>query len=207
MLFAACDNKTLSSEDYALMLGRMFPGKTFKVAGSSYINDLGESYFLDKQFEGSFTAKGAKETLVVFKRDPAQLAHAQGFYNGYAAVFDKKLALLTPVLELTADEGHLELFRGKDVQFLFYAGSVTYQGWTEWNGGLWKAAKNAGWTRTWPGDPEFWTNRAVETGTDQIKVFERKLLSHEAGAIPEYTWEYAFTLKWNAGVESFDEIP
>lgn len=120
---------------------------------------------------GSFTTAGADELLVVVSW--VGQAHAEGFYNVAAAVFDRSgRRLAGEVLYFTADEGQTALFTGKGRTYLGYVGSTTFQGSSEWHGGLYAAG--AKWEQLWPVDPTtFWRNRAADVTADGFTVYDR----------------------------------
>ena len=120
------------------------------------------------------------------------------------AVFDNPSGkMVSEVKYFSTDEGNYHIFDSYGISYIFFVGNVTYQGWTNWYGGLWQAGPK--WTMKWPKNMEnqeycdFWENRAVEFGTDVIKIFKRKVLplKYKGQVMPDYTWEYSEKLLWN----------
>lgn len=209
-LLAGCFGR--GEPDQAVMLAAMFPERSFEAVegvDGAYRDQDGWTFIIDQVVPGSYTTAGADELLMIVTQPEDELAHAMGFYQAYLAVFDRRGGLLTQVNHFTADEGAIAFFAAGDRDYVFFAGSVTFQGWTEWQGGLWRAGGVSGaWVREWPENPEtFWTDRAVEITAAGLRVLERKELPPEPGQshplIPTSVYEYAYTLRWDEATATF----
>lgn len=205
------------------MLAQVFPGHTFTADGTGgpdgrpqFRDETGRTFAIDSRVPGSFTGDNAVETLLIVSRAAHETSHVGGLYNAWAAIFDGDgRRLVSDVLPLAADEPHLALFEGKGRDFLFFAGPTTYNGWAEWDGGLWAADPTC--HQLWPLDSGFWDNRAVavltgeEAGSQQadlqkgvlphgigLQVLERRVLPNpEQRVIPPYEFASAYRLLWD----------
>ena len=192
--------------DYRNMLTQMFPGQAFSGAGERFKDRDRRTFAIERVVPGSFTAKGARELLLVVTRPSEELSHAEGFYNAHAAVFDETgRRLISGVLHLTADEGRISLFQGRGISYLFYAGSVTYNGWTEWEGGLFQAGDN--WVQVWPGEPGYWKDKAIEIQDNELLISERKVIPDSRKVMPEYQYVFSYKLRWNEKEATFSRVP
>jgi len=204
-------------------LALMFPDLTFTpVQGAidTFADQNGRTFIMGTPVAGWFTAPqapGTEELLVVVTRPRGEPAHAEGLYQAYAAVFDGTgRALRSGVQAFIADEGEWVLYTGKGRTFFFFAGSVTFQGWTDWKGGLWRAGPE--WTQVWPAaaddttdgrDPvAFWEGHLVEADEGGLNVFERRLTTTGPGQlIPSYEYVFAYRLRWDADEAAFVREP
>ncbi|KPU45423.1 hypothetical protein OXPF_06560 [Oxobacter pfennigii] len=195
------------------LMNTMFPDQKFINQGKYYNTGERKSYFIEGIIPGSFVNEGNDELLVIARRPSDELSHAEGFYNAYMAVFDNSSSKLVSEVKLfSVDEGSYRIFDSQGISYIFFAGSTTYQGWENWYGGLWQAGPE--WTMKWPKDIEnqeyydFWENRAVKIGTDDIEILERKVLpiKNNGQIIPDYTWEYSEKLLWDKQGRSFKEM-
>ena len=195
----------VGSSQVAHMLEALFPGSAFELTASGEYADAQGDVFVAQTFKGSFTSAGAREILLVAVASPSQASHAQGMYRAKAAVFDMRgRAPVSAVVSFVADEGRLHLFSGRNVEYVLFVGSTTFQGLTEWTGGLFRAGRE--WVRVWPEDPSFWENAVVEVGEGAIQVFSRT-----SGAKPSLegttrAYELSYTLKWDADAETFVKV-
>lgn len=199
--------------DNMKLISTMFPELKFIKQGKYYNAGERNNYFIESIIPGSFVNKDSDELLVVVRRPSDELSHSEGFYNAYMAVFDNSSGKMVSEVKLFArDEGSFRIFDSQGISYIFFAGSTTYQGWSNWYAGLWQAGSN--WTMKWPEDMEneeyydFWENRAVEIGEDFIKILQRKVLppKYKEQVMPDYTWEYAEKLLWDKESGSFKEI-
>lgn len=202
--------QTSNITDDMIYINSMFPGQSFVKQGDNFIAKEGHSYFIENKIPGSFVNKGNNEVLVVVRIPADELSHAEGFYNAYMAVFDNSNCKIVSGVKLfSVDEGSYHIFDSQGISYLFFAGNKTYQGWTNWYGGLWQAGPD--WLMKWPKDMEnqeyydFWENRAVEITDDGIRLLERKVIpsGNEGPVIPNYTWEYSQKLFWDKESGSF----
>jgi hypothetical protein len=192
---------------YDNVFKQMFPDAKFSPKdANSVATATGETYFIEQVTYGQFVGKGP-EFLVVVRRPREELAHAQGFYNAWLGVFDaQKQKLLSPVKNFAADEGSINLFKGRTRTHIFFAGSTTFQGFTGWSGGLFKATGDR-WVETWPKDPKFWEGRAIEVGQDRLILYKVEVLpGEEVGTIPEYKLTIEEQLLWDPEKETFVSI-
>lgn len=191
-------NTANSEQDDRSIISSMFPGKSFSLAGNLYVDEITQqSYYIEKIIHGSFVFPGNQEYLVIVRRPENESSHAEGFYQAYVAVFDKSTnRRLNETQLFCADEGYITLFSDGKVNYLFFAGGTTYQGWTTWNGGLWKAGKN--WTKLWPEDDAYWEDKYPRATSEGLTILRRKLLPLASGqVIPDYEWEHSYFLKWD----------
>lgn len=199
--------------DNMYLISTMFPEQKFIKQGKYYNAGERNNYYIESIIPGSFVNKDNDELLVVVRRPSDELSHAQGFYNAYMAVFDNSSGkMISEVKLFSADEGTYRIFDSQGISYIFFVGSTTYQGWSNWYGGLWQAGSN--WTMKWPTDKEnqeyydFWQNRAVEIGQDFIRILHRKVLplKDKSQVMPDYTWEYAEKLLWDKESANFKVI-
>lgn len=129
------------------------------------------------------------------------------------AVFDSSCKnMISDVKFFRADEYKYRIYDGEGLSYIFFAGSVSYTGWTNWYAGLWQAGKK--WSLRWPESSEnkayysFGENKAVELLSDSIVILERKILldQYKNQAFPEYTWEYSNKLFWDYYSTTFKPI-
>jgi hypothetical protein len=191
----------------------MFPEQKFTKQGKYYNAGERKNYYIESIIPGSFVNKDGDELLVVVRRPSDELSHAEGFYNAYMAVFDNSSSkIISEVKLFNVDDGKYRILDGQGISYIFFAGSTTYQGWSNWYGGLWQAGSK--WTMKWPKGAEdkeyydYWENRAVDMDTDVTKILERKVLplKNQGQTIPDYTWEYSESLVWDAQNENFKII-
>ena len=199
--------------DNMYLINTMFPEQKFTKQGKYYNAGERNNYYIESIIPGSFVNKDNDELLVVVIKKSDELSHAEGFYNAYMAVFDNSSGkMISGVKLFCADEGNYRIFDGQGISYIFFAGSTTYQGWSNWYGGLWQAGFN--WTMKWPTDMEnqeyydFWENRAVEISENYIKILQRKVLplKDKSQVMPDYTWEYAEKLLWDEEIASFKQM-
>jgi len=192
--------------DYQNIFKSMFPKEHFSSTDwKSVQNSNGEIYYIEEIIYDKFTGSGKEEFLVVVKRPEEQLAHAQGFYNAYLAVFEKNNQRIVSTTQLfAADEGYIGVFRGQDKAFVFFAGSITYQGWTTWAGGLYSINETS-WDEVWPRDADFWENRAVKIAEDKIVLYKRLTSNPKGSLIPESKFVKDKELLWDKSIEEFVE--
>lgn len=182
----------------------MFPDQKFsRQGGNSVVSGKGERYYIECIVFGNFTSKQT-EFLIIVRRPVEVISHAEGFYSAYVGVFDATThKLLTPVKHFTGDEGSTGLFKGKEHTYLFFAGNVTFQGWTDWNGGLYRITRNE-WKLVWPSEENFWENKAIQIGQDRVVIYKRKITDTEnSGIIPPYTFVIEQELLWDSQKEEF----
>jgi hypothetical protein len=191
--------------DQNYLLETMFHGLQFAWDGEVFRDGEGHGYYIERIEEGDFINRSGEELLVIVRRPADELSHADGFYQAYAAVFDGSAQkCVSAVKKFSADEGRLGLFTGQEKSYLFFAGSTTYHGWTDWTGGLWQAG--AEWSQKWPVDKDFWEDKAVEIEATGLKVMQRKTVATPDKAVPDYDWEYLYRLRWNAATDFFEEV-
>lgn len=183
------------------IFAQMFPEFDFTHYEGNYARTAaGETFFIERITFGEFIAE--QQMMVLVRRPADELAHAQGFYNAYLAVFnvhDGKM--VTPVLHCVADEGAMQIFSGQRHNYLFFAGSTTYQGWSSWEGALYRITATA-WEKVWP-EASDWENRAVQIGQDRLLVYRMELLPRENTLIPDCRYVLDMELVWNAADECF----
>lgn len=183
---------------------QMFPNVQFTLKeANKMVTKTGETYYIEQVTYGQFIGE-RPEFLVIVRRPPKELAHAQGFYNAWLGVFDaQNQNLISPVKLFTGDEGSINLFRGRTGTHVFFAGSTTFQGFTGWSGALYKAT-NDRWEEKWPKDPRFWDNKAVQVGQDRLIIYRIELVQGgEVGGAPEYRYRIQEELFWDPERETF----
>ena len=197
--------RPVSPAEAVRMLEAVFPGSSFRpLAGGEYADAEG-NVFRAQTLKGSFTSAGAREILLIALASPSQASHSQGMYRAKAAVFDMRgRAPVSSVMSFTADEGRFDLFFGKNLDYILFVGSSTFQGLTGWTGGLWRAGWE--WTRVWPEDMGFWKDAAVELDQGVLRVLTKKLVQKPGEAAPIYTYEPAYILKWDPEAEAFVKV-
>lgn len=192
------------------LINIMFPEQQFEKQGKYYSAGERENYYIESIIPGSFINKDNDELLVVVRRLSNEASHVGGLYNAYMAVFDNLSGkIISEVKLFSVDEGNYHIFDSQGISYIFFAGNTTYQGWSNWYGGLWQVGLK--WTMKWPKEYEnqeyydYWENRAVEIGENDIKIFQRKVLplKYKDQVMPDYTWEYVETLQWDKENGSF----
>lgn len=187
------------------LMTAMFPEETFTKLDKMYNAGERNNYYIESIIPGSFVNKGKDELMVVVRKPRNELAHAAGFYNAYTAVFDNASGQMVSEVKLfQADEGTYKIFDSQGISYIFFIGNVTYQGWTNYQGGLWQAGPQ--WALKWPEDEEnkeyydFWEDRGAEFGSDGIiNILDRKVLpkDNDEQLMPDYTWEHSYSLMWD----------
>lgn len=199
--------------DEMKLISTMFPEQKFKKQGKYYSAGERKNYFIENIIPGSFVNKDNDELLVTVRRPSDELCHVEGFYNAYMAVFDNSSGkIVSEVKSFSADEGNYQIFNSQGISYIFFAGNTTYQGWSNWYGGLWQAGSK--WTMKWPNDmsnqeyDDFWKDRAVDISADGIKILLRKILplKNRYQVMADYTWEYSEKLLWDKQSGSFKTI-
>jgi hypothetical protein len=218
LFFYGCKQREVHSKNTAdkavidsmKLISSMFPEEKLSKQGKYYNAGERKNYYIESIIPGSFVNKDGDELLVVVRRPSGELSHVEGFYNVYMAVFDNSSGkMISGVKLFSVDEGKYRIFDGQGISYIFFGGSTTYQGWSNWYGGLWQAGSK--WEMKWPKDGEnqeyydYWENRAVDMDTDVMKILQRKVLplKYEGQVIPDYTWEYSESLLWDAESGSF----
>lgn len=169
--------------------------------GSEQKSELPFRYYIDRIEKGNFIKGMGEKSLLIVRRDG--VAHADGFYHAYIAVFDEsQMKLLSPVKHFFADEGKISLFKGKSTSYVLFTGSQTYQGRTDFSGGLWKAEKE--WKQVWPEEEDFWYNNSVLVGDDSITVLKKKKVT-DPYSLTDFELEFSHKLIWNAQKEAFEK--
>ena len=183
---------------------QMFPDAQFTLKDANkMVTKTGETYYIEQVTYGQLIGE-RPEFLVVVRRPQKELAHAQGFYNAYLGVFDaQNQKLISPVKLFASDEGSINLFQGQTGTHVFFAGSTTFQGFTGWSGGLFKATSDR-WEEKWPKDPRFWDDKAVQVGQDRLIIYKVELVQGgEPGTAPEYKYTIQEQLFWDPEKEMF----
>jgi hypothetical protein len=164
-------------------------------------SELPYHYFVDRIEKGTFIKGMGEKSLLIARRDG--VAHADGFYHAYIAVFDEsQMKLLSPVKHFFADEGKVSLFKGKDTSHVLFTGSVTYQGRTSFSGGLWRFDKE--WKQVWPENEDFWNDNSILVGDDSISILKPKRVTDPNSSI-YVKWEFSHKLIWNVQKEAFEK--
>lgn len=185
----------------------MFPNKTFteKKGVFSEKSAYPTDYTIESIEKGSFVSKNAEEYLVVVKQTGAP--HAVGLENRLAAVINAtKTKLLSSVMEFSADNGQIITFKGKDISYVYFGGTRTYQGYTysldNTEIGLWRAGQE--WHRLWQKDQDYWKDNVPMATNDSIYIYTRKVFTNNPNETVLYAWELKSILKWDANKESFN---
>lgn len=181
------------------MMSAMFTGQRFWLKDDLYVEEISKmSYYIEGIVKGSFVNPSHEEYMIVVRRPVNEPSHAEGFYQAYVAVFDEAThRRISETHVFVADEGYITLFSTKEMDYVFFAGGTTYQGWTTWNGGLWKAGPE--WKRLWPDKDEYWQDRYPKADSEGLTIMERKVTPEAfEQTIPDYEWEYSYALKWDA---------
>ncbi len=193
-------NQDKSPKDIEL-LGIMFPENNFTQESKGYRDDEGKLYIIKDIIQDSFVVEKDLENLVIVEITEG-LSHAEGFYQAYLAVFDDSgRNFISSIKNFSADEGKIALFKGKARTYIFFAGNSTFNGWTGWAGGLWEAGRE--WSLKWPEENDFWEHQAVEIEENSLKIFTRKITNSTDQLVPDYEWEYAYSLEWDADASFF----
>lgn len=208
------DSIVESSQDYkdqvdnSAIMKLMFPDKIFSEQNGVFTEKT--TYHLEYKIEsiekGSFVQKNNEEYLVVVKQTGAP--HACGLENRFVAVIDDtKTRLLSSVNEFQADNGQILTFKGKDISFIYFGGTLTYQGYTYSSEvtriGLWKAGKE--WQRLWQKDEDYWKDHVPMASKDMISIYVRKNFTNNPHETSLYAWELESILKWDSNRETFIE--
>lgn len=183
------------------IMSLFFPNKMLTPENESYRDQEGKVYHISKMVPGTFIHSDQEEVLVVVEVLKG-LSHAEGFYQAYVGILNEQEdKLFSEVRQFSADEGEIAVFKGNPLSFILFAGNSTFNGWTSWTGGLWKAGPQ--WQSLWPSNPDFWEHNAIEIEGDSLKVLERKTYPKKDQLIPDYEWKYAYDLKWDKNLNQF----
>jgi len=211
--------------NYENMLRQMFPEKEFSEVKEKYFKDReNRTYYVEEVLEGSFINLDEKNILLIVRRPRDELVHAEGFYQAFLTVFDVEgKEILTETMALVGDEGKIALYNCKEGTFVFFTGSVTYQGWMEGGVSLYKI-KDRKFEEIWPEDEdkEIWVlNRIIEPKEDRLVVYEREKIEPDfvcptqchyisiyrpGSAMYSYAFVYSYDLYWNSNTCSFELI-
>jgi len=149
----------------------------------------------------------SEEYLIVIKETGAP--HAGGLENRFIAVVNStKTKLLSTVKEFSADNGVISTFKGKDVSYIYFSGTRTYQGYTYSSDvtdiGLWSAGQK--WQLIWSRDKDYWKDNVPMVSKEVINIYTRKNFTNNPNETVFYAWELQSTYKWNAVSESFIDL-
>lgn len=212
---------TTAANKESVIITAMFPGKDFSIEDNFYVYDADasnytngknednyygdskESYYIENIIKGSFVNPDGKEYLVIVRRAEDEPTHAEGYYQVYLAVFNEPdNRILGETLFLAADRGDIRILSSKNLDFVFFTGETTYQGWETWQCGVWKAGLE--WKKVWPENESYWNDLYPQVNDKGLDIFERKIIRREPneplesnGAPPDYVWQYSYSLKWN----------
>jgi len=198
--------------NYSKLINTMFPQKKLTQKGMIFSAGSRENYYIESIVPGTYVNKDNDELLVIVRRLKNEPSHVEGLYQAYMAVFDNSTGnMISSVKAFTADLGNYWLLNSKGLSYIFFAGSTTHLGWTDYVGGLWKAG--ADWTLRWPKETEYWKDKAIVFEDSVVNysifnIFKRKFLPGNSEAIyPHlYTWNYLYTLVWDMDTANFRTI-
>jgi len=183
------------------IMALFFPENRFTEEAGGFRDQDGKLYRIVKAVSGTFVAEDQDQIFVIVEVAEG-LSHAEGFYQAYAGIVNNQGdILLSQVKQFSADEGQIAIFTGNQRSYILFAGNTTFNGWTGWTGGLWKAGKT--WTAIWPQSPDFWEHTAVEIEGESLKILKRKVQAKSDQLIPDYSWEFAYYLDWDKNKENF----
>lgn len=183
------------------ILSLMFPEKNFTQESKGYRDEEEKLYIIKDIIHGSFVVEEGLENLVIIEITEG-LSHSEGFYQAYLAVLDESRRIfLSTIKNFSADEGEIALFKGTERTYILFAGNTTFNGWTSWTGGLWEAGQQ--WSQIWPEENDFWEHQAVEIQANGLKVLTRKINNTTNQLIPDYEWEYIYSLDWDSNAAIF----
>jgi hypothetical protein len=197
-----------NNTDYTKPMNAMFPHKSLTKQGKVYQAGNMESYYIESIIPGPFINKDSDEMLFIVKRTTGEASHSE--QGVYMTVFDSSCENMISALKFfRADEYKYRIYDGAELSYIFFAGSVSYTGWTNWYAGLWQPGKT--WSLKWPESSEngkyynFWEDRAVDLLSDSIIILKRKILpgQYKSQAFPEYTWEFSNKLLWDSRSSTF----
>lgn len=210
-------SKTQKEEplDYKRMLDQMFPQVSFVETKEKYFeSDLKNcsigapcTFYVEEITEGYFIEPNKKDLMLVVRRPREELAHAQGFYNAFVAIFDSKTKkILTETKALGADAGDIELYQCIEGTFIFFSGSVTYQGWSTFDVGLYQN-KDKIFQKVWPEKSEIdkWENLWVVSKPNKVEVYERIVEKADFNP-PPYKMVYSYDLNWDTNTCRFEQV-
>jgi len=211
-------NKTQEEmvSNYKAMIEQMFPQVSFVETKEKYFeSDLKNcsigapcTFYVEEITEGHFLEPSKKDLMLVVRRPREELAHAQGFYNAFVAIFDSKTKkILTETKALGGDTGDIELYQCNKGTFVFFSGTVTYQGWSTFDVGLYQV-KDKIFQKVWPEKSEIdkWENLLwVVPKQNKIEVYERIIGKSDFNP-PPYEMVYAYDLNWNTNTCRFEQV-
>jgi hypothetical protein len=183
------------------LLRQMFSEKIFIKQSTIYNAGYRDSYYIENIIPGSFVEKYSDEFFVIVRRPSEELSHTQGFYNAYAAVFNKSGKIISSVKLFWADEGQFYIYRSTGRDYILFLGNSTHQGWTEWRGDLW--TYNNCWKSVWPDVKTqdeyyaFWENTSAEAQRNGLRMYSKKIKPDSKKIIPDCNWEFSYYLNWN----------
>lgn len=188
----------------------MFPDKPFTEKNGIYFTEK-SGYSLEFTIEsvekGSFVSRNDEEYLIVVKQTGAP--HAAGLEDKFTAVINKTgTKLLSSVKEFDGDDGQIITFEGKDISYVYFGGTRTYQGYTYSQDnteiGLWKAGQE--WSRIWQKNQDYWKDNIPMAAKDAIYIYNRKNFTDNPNETVMYAWELQSILKWDADKETFIDM-
>jgi hypothetical protein len=172
--------------------------KTDEIIGPMY-KESPENLVVGDLYDGNFTGSGKPELLVIFKM--LNLPHAGGLDCSIAAVYDRATLDIITQRTFPYDECKFKAVEDEEQNsYLLFAGSTTYQGYTQGYMELWKPG------RVWEellqyGKVEL-RNRLYQLREDgSVGVFWAADLLSESG---EVVWRHEYNLVWNKKTRKFD---
>ncbi len=146
--------------------------------------------------------------MLVVRRPSEELAHVGGLYNAFITIFDSKTKkILTKTESLVADAGSIELYQCNKGTFIFFSGSVTYQGWSTFSAELYQV-KDKIFQKVWPEEKlelDKGDNLWVVPKPNKVEVYKRVITESKTNSIiPEYEMVYDYDLNWDTNTCRFE---
>lgn len=158
-----------------------------------------ENIVVENMYGGDFTGSGKPELLVIFKL--LKMPHAGGLDCSVTAVYDRASLDIITQKTFQYDECKFEIVKDEtNKSYLLFAGSVTYQGYSQYSLGLWKAGKT--WSNLYPSDPSNNIRKFELRGNGTVWVSRFEHISPET---QEVVWLHEYDLAWNPKTCTLDE--
>lgn len=164
-----------------------------------------ENIVVDKVYKGSFSGKGNKEILAVFKL--LHMPHAGGLDASVAALFDEKSLDIISQKIFQFDECKFYILKDDDdISYPLFFGSVTYQGYSNYTLGVWQVSKD--WTSLLPYSQDYFQNseKRFDLIDESTIVVSKPVYKTEGDNNPDnISWLKEYYLIWNRATHQLEE--
>ncbi|WP_202707185.1 hypothetical protein [Sporosalibacterium faouarense] len=200
------DEEKVHSINHNKVFQEMFPNSQYPYGEFEAIdNNIIRMYRDDKNHYDDFSIENIiydkfieskNEYLVIIRK--LNTSHQEGLYKVFMGIFDLETnTLISPVHDISSDQGDFGFFKGKEKTYIMFVGSTTYNGWEEYYGDLYDVTRND-WKNVLPKDNKFWENKRALISKDGLIIYKREIVGRDNGAvIPDYRFVYDYEMIWD----------